>query len=241
MEEKTKNSKSSRKQYWIFIDLEKAFDRVPRRLIIESLRHKRKPEHFLNAIMATYDDCKTSVIVDGEPTDAFDVTVGVHQGSILSPLLFITVINYLTEEVRGGSILEMLYADDIALAAETPEEVMRKYRMWKSALESKGLRVNVGKTKGMGDFPSVTRIAAVDPCGVCGTRVGRNSIMCTLCRKWVHGRCTGCNSRLLRSHMRLKKNRPYNHWLKSQGHYLLCFSTSRTVGANSVRLRHETL
>ena len=49
-----------------------------------------------------------------------------------------------------------------------------------------------------------------------------------------------CNSRLLRSHMRLKKNRPYNHWLKSQGHYLLCFSTSKTVGANSVRLRHET-
>ena len=40
--------------------------------------------------------------------------------------------------------------------------------------------------------------------------------------------------------MRLKKNKPYNHWLKSQGHYLLCFSTSRTVGANSVRLRHET-
>ena len=49
-----------------------------------------------------------------------------------------------------------------------------------------------------------------------------------------------CNSHLLRSHMRLKKNKPYNHWLKSQGHYLLCFSTSKTVGANSVRLRHET-
>ena len=36
----------------------------------------------------------------------------------------------------------------------------------------------------------------------------------------------GCNIRLLQSHMRLKKNRPYNYWLKSQGHYLLCFSTS---------------
>ena len=36
-----------------------------------------------------------------------------------------------------------------------------------------------------------------------------------------------CNSRPLRSHMRLKKNRPYNHWLKSQGHYLSCFSTSK--------------
>ena len=53
-------------------------------------------------------------------------------------------------------------------------------------------------------------------------------------------KAASCNSRLLQSHMRLKKNRPYNHWLKSQGHYLLCFSTSRTVGANSVRLRHET-
>ena len=40
--------------------------------------------------------------------------------------------------------------------------------------------------------------------------------------------------------MTLRKNRPYYHWLKSQGHYLLCFSTSKTVGANSVRLRHET-
>ena len=37
---------------------------------------------------------------------------------------------------------------------------------------------------------------------------------------------TLCNSRLPRSHMRLKKNRAYNHRLKSQGHYLLCFSTS---------------
>ena len=32
-----------------------------------------------------------------------------------------------------------------------------------------------------------------------------------------------CNSRLLKSHLRLKKNRAYVHWLKSQGHYLLCF------------------
>ena len=45
-----------------------------------------------------------------------------------------------------------------------------------------------------------------------------------------------CNIRLLQSHMRLKKNRPYNHWLKGQGHHLLCFSTSRTAGASSVRL-----
>ena len=32
-----------------------------------------------------------------------------------------------------------------------------------------------------------------------------------------------CNIRLLQSHMRFKKNRPYNHWLKGQGHHLLFF------------------
>ena len=46
-------------------------------------------------------------------------------------------------------------------------------------------------------------------------------------KRWVPGHVDICNSRLLRSHMRLKKNRPYNHWLKSQGHYLSCFSTSK--------------
>ena len=39
--------------------------------------------------------------------------------------------------------------------------------------------------------------------------------------------------------VRLNKNWPYNHWLKSQGHSLLCF-LPRTVGDNSVHLRHET-
>ena len=39
--------------------------------------------------------------------------------------------------------------------------------------------------------------------------------------------------------MRLKKNRPYNHWLKSQGHYLLCFSSSNGRSQFGL-LRHET-
>ena len=103
------------------------------------------------------------------------------------------VMGYLTEEVRAGSILEMLYPDELALAAETPEEVMRKYGIWKSALESKGLclRVTVSKTKGIRDLPSVDSFAAVDSGRICDSRVDRNLIMCNLCRKWVHGCCIG--------------------------------------------------
>ena len=46
------------------------------------------------------------------------VTVGVHQGSALSPFLFIMVMDVLAEDVRDGSLMEMLYANDLVLCGE---------------------------------------------------------------------------------------------------------------------------
>ena len=51
-------------------------------------------------------------------------------------------------DVRDGSLMELLYADDLVLCGEL-YEAMDKYRRWKNAVEGKGLRVNVNKTKGM--------------------------------------------------------------------------------------------
>ena len=45
--------------------------------------------------------------------------------------------------------MELLYADDLVLVAETEELLMEKLRKWKKGMESKGLRVNIGKTKVM--------------------------------------------------------------------------------------------
>ena len=50
--------------------------------------------------------------------------VGVHQGSALSPLLFIMAMDVLTEDVRDGSLMELLYADDLVLCGELLNEVM---------------------------------------------------------------------------------------------------------------------
>ena len=29
----------------------------------------------------------------------------------------------------------------------------------------------------------------IDPCGVCSGRVMVNLMLCTICEKWIHGRC----------------------------------------------------
>ena len=45
--------------------------------------------------------------------------VGVHEGSALSPLLLIMIMDVLTEDVSDGSLMELLYADDLALCGES--------------------------------------------------------------------------------------------------------------------------
>ena len=133
----------NKKLFFVFVDLEKAFDRVPREVIRFALRRKGVPEYLVNGGMSLYEGCKTAVLVDGELSSSFSVKVGVHQVSALSPLLFIMVMDVLTEDVRDGSLMELLYADDLVLCGESLNDVMDKYKRWKNAVEGKGLRVNV--------------------------------------------------------------------------------------------------
>ena len=137
----------------------------------------------------SHKGCRTAVSVDGKLSSSFSVKVGLHQESALSPLLFIMVMDVLTEDVRYGSLMELLYVDDLVLCGESLNEVMDKYGRWKNAVEGKGVGMNVDKTKGMLlFFGRKSSVSKVDPCGVCGERVGCNSIQCTKCQRWVYRR-----------------------------------------------------
>jgi hypothetical protein len=65
-------------------------------------------------------------------------------------------------------------------------------------LETKGLKVNIGKTKVMcgGDGTGTVEQKGKYPCGVCGKGVASNSLQCTKCRKWVHKRCSNIKGSL---------------------------------------------
>ena len=178
--------------YFTFVDLEKAFDRVPRTVVRWALRKVRVAEWIIEVVMAMYSHCKSAVSVNGTIGDAFDVKVGVHQGSVLSPLLFIIVMEALSEEFRVGLPWELLYADDLALTAESISDLERQYVAWKGGMETKGLRVNVKKTKVMvssRDLKPKNKTGKF-PCGVCGKGVGSNSILCRSCNHWTHHRCS---------------------------------------------------
>ena len=77
--------------------------------------------------MSVYKGCETAASVNGLLSSSFSVKVGVYEGSGLSPLLFIMVMDVLTEDVRDGSLMELLYADDLVLCGELLNEVMDKY------------------------------------------------------------------------------------------------------------------
>ena len=53
----------------------------------------------------------------------------------MSLLLFIMVMDVLTEYVGNGSLMDLLHADDLVLYRESLKEVMDKYGRWKNAVE----------------------------------------------------------------------------------------------------------
>ena len=137
--------------------------------------------------------------------------VGVHQGSVLNPLLFIIVLEALSRRFKVGLPFEILYADDLVLLAVTEAELMEKLGEWKDSMEAKGLRVNVGKTKVMRCWTGESRleVSGKYPCAICRKGVGCNSIECTVCRKWVHGRCSGVKVTSLQGRAIFKIPMPY--------------------------------
>ena len=119
-----------------------------------------------------YEDVRSRVRVGSGCSAEFGVKVGVHQGSVLSLLLFIIVLEALSREFRTGCPCMLLYADDLMISAESMKELLVKLKTWKAEMERKGLRVNIGKTQIMVCGPNLDLKKSGDPCGICQTGVG---------------------------------------------------------------------
>ena len=97
-----------------------------------------------------YDRANSRVRVNSCFSERFEVTVGVNQDSVLSPLFFATVMEALSRECRIGYLWELLYTDDLVIMKDNLEDLKIQLQAWRTSLDTRGLRINVGNTKILG-------------------------------------------------------------------------------------------
>ena len=85
-----------------FIDFKKAFDSVDRETLWKILRYHGVPEKLINIIICQYRDSVCRVIHGRGLTEPFRVKTGTRQGCMLSPFLFLLVIDWVTRQTMDG-------------------------------------------------------------------------------------------------------------------------------------------
>ena len=148
--------KYSSKIYSCFIDLSKAFDTVPRDILLRKLRNFGVTGNFFNIIRNIYTNDRAYIKLDGKITKSFTINQGVRQGCVLSPLLFnifmadlarsldTTDVGFMLENIRVNSLF---WADDIALFANSPQELEKLLDIVATYCGNNKLTINSKKTK----------------------------------------------------------------------------------------------
>ena len=117
-----------------FIDLEKAYDSIPREEIWRSSRDRHMPEKYIRLIQDMHQGCKTVVRCTAGESNSFGVEVGLHQGSALSPYLFLLLMDMLTEDVRKDVPGSIMFADAIVLCGDDETDMTEYLETWRKAL-----------------------------------------------------------------------------------------------------------
>jgi len=144
----------------MFVDFEKAFDRVNQEYIWRSLGRRGIPEKIINVIKASYIDARCRVLHNGQLTEPFAVKQGVRQGCILSPMLFLVVIDDVLTAAVGekekhgiqwtkpfSKLSHLDYADDVCLMAHTRSGLNEMSQALHEKGKSAGLKINIPKTQ----------------------------------------------------------------------------------------------
>ena len=144
--------------YVIFIDLEKAFDSVPRESLWSCLKRLGIRGRMLEIIKAFHEGFEGSI---GDET--FNMDKGVRQGCVLGPLLFNIVFDTVVKRAilnglsggvmmkhEDGSFLEinrLAYADDLCLIDTEWNNLINNLNILNASFLDLGLKINIGKTK----------------------------------------------------------------------------------------------
>ncbi|CAD7083972.1 unnamed protein product [Hermetia illucens] len=151
-----KHREKHRLLYIAFLDLEKAFDRVPHELIWYALRQHLVPEELVRWVQLLYHDPKSKVQSMAGVSNPLRASVRVHQGSALSPLLFVVVMDTVTRDIQRPAPYTLLYEDDVFLTSHSKNDLEQLVQKWNDRLTQHGLRLNLNKIEFLTTDPHET-------------------------------------------------------------------------------------
>lgn len=131
----------------IFIDLEKEYDKVPRKVLWRCLQEKCVSVPYIMAIKDMYNGAKTRVRTTRGDSEHFSVEMGLHQGSALSAFLFTLVMDVITSRILWEVPWCMLFVDNIVLINESRVGVNERLEVWRQTIESKCFKLSRTKKR----------------------------------------------------------------------------------------------
>jgi sorting nexin-29 len=150
-----------RPTYALFIDFRAAFDSVDRAALWRLLKADGCPSKLVDVIRALYDTTSGKVRGYGDFSEEFELTTGVRQGCLLSPLLFLLVIDAIladaleghaggVEVLPGNPVKDLAYADDVAILADDPSILQEMLDRIADSASAVGLVISAPKSKCFG-------------------------------------------------------------------------------------------
>ena len=109
--------------YFTFADLEKAHGELSRELVYQCLCKRNVLKKLIKLVQATYESSKATVRNLYGQTKAFEIKVGLHQGSTLWPFLLILILDTLSECFREGTPQKFLFANGLLVIPESEKEL----------------------------------------------------------------------------------------------------------------------
>ena len=141
-----------------FVDFRKAFDSVHRNTLWKILHAYGIPPKIISIIKTFYEKFECSIIMGNALAEWFPVQSGVRQGCIISPILFLVTIDWITtnttaDRPRGiqwtllSQLEDLDFADDLALLSTNHNNMQAKTERLNNFARQVGLKINTSKTQ----------------------------------------------------------------------------------------------